>query len=308
MPEGNEIMKRVVLLAGIAAIASPAFAQTASLPASFGTTTLQGGFSPDPQSVQIVAGGAIDASQGETGAAGCFGMIADAPDYRLNFTPGDLPLNIFAESAGDVSLVVNLPDGSWACDDDTHGFNPALTFENPMPGQYDIWVGLLGGDGATVLSFSEITTSTTIETADVDPVGGGLDLSADPTFGTMNLSAGFTPDPQIVELIAGGETDMATVAPGCVGWAASAPDVRLNYEAGDYPLAFLATSEADIALAINLPDGSWVCDDDSGGDFDPLVVLSSPASGQYDIFVTTVSEVPETLPAALAVTEAIPAN
>lgn len=303
-------MKRLVLLAGIAAIASPAFAQNASLPATFGTTTLQGGFTPDPTSVAVVGGGEIDASAGATGAAGCVGMIADAPDYRLNFTPGGLPLNIFAESAGDVSLVVNLPDGSWACSDDAYGFNPALTFENPMSGQYDIWVGLLDGDGITDLSFSEIMTSSGGGGGGgAGPVGGsGLDLSADPTFGTLNLSAGFTPDPQMVELAAGGSNDISTLGGGCIGWAASAPDVRLNYRAGDFPLAFLAAGEGDVALAINLPDGSWVCDDDSAGDLDALVVLQAPQSGQYDIYVTHVGDMEVNPSAVLAITETIPAN
>lgn len=305
-------MKRLALLVGIATVANPAYAQNLGLPPNFGEVTLQGGFAPDPNTVAIIAGGPIDASQGEAGGSDCHGMIAEAPDYRLNFTPGGLPLNIFAESAGDVTLVVNLPDGSWACNDDTHGFNPALTFENPMAGQYDIWVGLLGGDSAALLNFSEIMTTTGVEmVADgggESGDGSGLDLSADPTFGTLNLTAGFTPDPQVVELMSGGDNNISAVASGCVGWAASAPDVRLNYEAGGFPLAFLATGEGDVALAVNLPDGSWVCDDDSGGDLDPLVVLSSPQSGQYDIFVTTVSESPENLPAVLAITETIPAN
>ncbi len=305
-------MKRLALLVGIAAVASPAYAQNAGLPPSFGEITLVGGFTPDPSTVGIIAGGPIDVSQGETGAAGCLGMIAEAPDYRLNFTPGGLPLNIFVESAGDLTLVVNLPDGSWACNDDAHGFNPALTFENPMEGQYDIWVGLIDGDSAAGLSFSEIMTTTgadVVDNGDGDSDGGsGVDLSAEPTFGTLNLAAGFTPDPQMVELLSGGGNDISTVASGCVGWAASAPDVRLNYEAGDLPLAFLATGEGDVALAVNLPDGSWVCDDDSGGDLDPLVVLSSPQSGQYDIFVTTVGATPENLPAVLAITETIPGN
>lgn len=303
-------MKRLVLLAGIAAIANPAFAQNASLPATFGTTTLQGGFTPDPTSVAVVAGGEIDASQRVSGAGGCFGMIADAPDYRLNFTPGGLPLNIFAESAGDVSLVVNLPDGSWACNDDANGFNPALTFENPMPGQYDIWVGLVNGDGGTILSFSEVTTTSGGMSSDeAGPAdASGLDLSADPTFGTLNLTAGFTPDPQVVELAAGGGIDMSTVAPGCVGFAAAVPDVRLNYEAGNFPLAFMAVSDTDVALAVNLPDGSWLCDDDSAGELDPFVVLANPQSGQYDIFVTNVVGPEENPPAVLAITETIPAN
>ena len=133
----------------------------------------------------------------------------------------------------------------------------------------ELTVGLLDGDGITDLSFSEIMTSSGGGGGDgAGPVSGsGLDLSADPTFGTLNLSAG-----------------------------------------GDFPLAFLAAGEGDVALAINLPDGSWVCDDDSAGDFDALVVLQAPQSGQYDIYVTHVGDMEVNPSAVLAITETIPAN
>jgi len=37
--------------------------------------------------------------------------------------------------------VVNLPDGTWACNDDFQGTDPGLIFRRPQSGQYDIWIG-----------------------------------------------------------------------------------------------------------------------------------------------------------------------
>ena len=113
------------------------------------------------------------------------------------------------------------------------------------------------------------------------------DMSLEPTYGTVDLGAGFTPDPYGVELSSGGSIDASRVASGCSGFIANAPDVRLNYDAGSLPLIFAVASNADTTLVINGPDGSWYCDDDSGGNLDPEIAFSRPSSGQYDIWVGT---------------------
>ena len=96
----------------------------------YGTVNLDSGFLPDPHTVQVEAGGAMDAS---SLGSGCNGYItAEQPDVRLNFNAGSLPLYLYVQSAEDTTLVVNLPDGTWACNDDFIGLDP---------GQYDIWVG-----------------------------------------------------------------------------------------------------------------------------------------------------------------------
>jgi hypothetical protein len=41
----------------------------------------------------------------------------------------------------DTILLVNTPDGNWHFNDDYRGTNSAITFQNPMQGQYDIWTG-----------------------------------------------------------------------------------------------------------------------------------------------------------------------
>ncbi len=120
------------------------------------------------------------------------------------------------------------------------------------------------------------------------PVDGGaaFNVSASPTYGSATLTAGFTPDPYRVQVVAGGGVDAAALLGSpCMGFAAPAPDYRLFYTGGQYRLRFFASSSGDTTLIINAPDGRWYCDDDSGGNLNPLLDFGSPLSGQYDIWV-----------------------
>ena len=130
-----------------------AAAQDASLPASFATLELSNGFTPDPTEVSVVAGGAVQVT-----APGCSGYIADAPDVELTYAAGSWPLNIYYIGDGDATLVINGPDGSWICNDDANGFNPAVSIATPGSGVYDIWVGTYAANGGVsgTLKISEV--------------------------------------------------------------------------------------------------------------------------------------------------------
>ena len=73
-------------------------------------------------------------------------------------------------------------------------------------------------------------------------------------------------------------------------WITDAPDFRLNYTAGNLPLTFYVRSKADTTLLINLPDGTTIADDDSDGNLNPVLKLSRPRSGEYDIWVGTITQ------------------
>ena len=113
--------------------------------------------------------------------------------------------------------------------------------------------------------------------------------SLDPTYGTASLNAGFTPDPFVVNVQAGGERQASNVSSSCRGMIANRPDVRLNYNSGNFPLIISVNASADTTLVINGPNGEWYCDDDGGEGFNPSIRLNSPRSGQYDIWVGTYS-------------------
>lgn len=125
---------------GLAVLAAGASAQNYSLNPLYGTVNLSGGFTPDPYVTNVQSGGTINAAQSLGGS--CVGYIANAPDVRLNFSAGSLPLIISVNSGADTTLVINAPDGSWYCNDDGgNGLNPSIRWNSPMFGQYDIWIG-----------------------------------------------------------------------------------------------------------------------------------------------------------------------
>jgi len=109
-----------------------------------------------------------------------------------------------------------------------------------------------------------------------DQVGGGV-----------YLSAGFTPDPMTLDLEIDGRIDAAEeIAPDCHGFIGGpTPDAALYYNAGSFPLIFSASSDQDMTLVVNAPDGNWYCDDDSGRGLNPSIRFGAPVSGNYDIWV-----------------------
>ncbi len=113
------------------------------------------------------------------------------------------------------------------------------------------------------------------------------DFSRAPAFGTITLTGGFDGDPRTVRVTAGGTLDASTLGSGCVGSMANAPDVRLQFTAsGSLPLIISVASDEDTTLAINRPDGTWVCDDDGGEQgTNPSIRFTPAMSGQYDIYI-----------------------
>jgi hypothetical protein len=274
-------------------LATPALAQNYNLNPSYGTYNLQSGFLPDPQLIQVVAGGSNNVSEMTGGQ--CAGFAAEAPDVRVNFTGGSFSeINFSARSNADTTLIVNDPNGQWCCDDDSgDGLNPLVEL-TPISGQYDIWVGTYGSS----------TAQATLAVSEFPYVGGsaGPDYSLAPGYGTYSLTSGFTPDPFEVQVVAGGSNSASDWSGGeCTGFVADAPDVRVNFTGGAFSeINFSAQSSADTTLIVNDPNGQWFCDDDSGGDLNPLVELT-PISGQYDIWVGTFGS--STAQATLAVSE-----
>lgn len=298
-------MKNALLFAiGAAVIASaPAVAQDANRAPQYGSITLNAGFMPDPMTASLQAGGEINARQTLSAQPGCLGNVSAAPGYNLYYTAGGgFDLYISATSDRDTTLVVRGPDGRWACNDDAFGLNPGVMFESPRSGLYSIWVGTYspGAPAPAMLHISEIGFG-----PNPGPQGGGLDWSLEPAYGEVTLHTGFTPDPHNLEMMAGGEVnvwDALPDTPGCRGWAASAPDYRLHYTAGNtFDLYISATSGADTTLIVNGPDGRWHCNDDAYG-LNPGLMFENPRGGQYDIWVGTYSEGP-LRPAVLHISE-----
>ncbi|WP_339744134.1 peptidase S1 [uncultured Maricaulis sp.] len=117
------------------------------------------------------------------------------------------------------------------------------------------------------------------------------DTSALPSGGEASLSAGFTPDPFTARLQSGGPIDVSqTRGLDCKGFIASAPDFDLYYNAGALPLIVSVGALVDATLVVHAPDGSWHCDDDSGGGLNPSIRFVDPQSGVYDIWIGTYAD------------------
>jgi len=139
--------------------ASGAIAQDTSRRTNYGELSLDSGFSDDPRVISLQAGGDISAQRA---GADCRGFITDAPDFRVFYNAGQLPLIISVDSDADTTLVVNAPDGTFHCDDDggVNGANPSIRFDKPASGRYEIWVGTYssGGTQPAQLHISEISS------------------------------------------------------------------------------------------------------------------------------------------------------
>lgn len=281
--------------AGVLMLGAPALAQDFSANPNYGTVNLNPGFPGDPHTISLQSGGSLQASGISDG---CRGYISNAPDVRLNYGQGSgaLPLIIGAMSDSDTTLVINGPDGSWYCDDDRGGgVNPLIRFNQPAAGQYDIWVGTYASSDLRParLLITELESTLADDLAGSGNSSGGTNNGGGggggSNYGSINLQSGFTPDPYLVRVQAGGNVAASTMGQNCPGYVSSAPDFELNYGSGSLPLYISADSMADTTIMVRAPNGGFYCDDDSGEGNNPRVWLQTPMSGRYQIWVGTYS-------------------
>lgn len=304
--------------AALALVATPALAQTPNWRATpvYGTLTLEGGFTPDPAVREVRAGGTS-----RSGVEDCPGYLnASAPDLDVSYSgSGNLALTFSAASSSDVAVLVHTPDGRWFCDDDgaEAPLNAKLTIQRPGAGTYSVWVLTYAETDDRPLAYVGVSELER-EVNEDDPYGNGARGStsgagesrivdggsgndgatgempnwmATPLYGEISLSAGFTPDPHVQTVTAGGRSRNPVNGNGCRGYInLSAPDFEVNYEAGTLPLHFYVTSDEDTSLLVYTADGRWICDDDGGEGLNPHIEIASPASGSYQIWVGTYGE------------------
>jgi len=137
----TSFLKRLFAAATAATLLAPAaFAQNYNLSPSFGSVQLNSGFLPDPYTRRGIQAGGDNHMSGSQGCPGG-GWFANRPDYRLHYRAGGYPLTIYVSAPGDTMLLINDPHLNWFCNDDSNGLDPAIRFNRPASGQYDIWVG-----------------------------------------------------------------------------------------------------------------------------------------------------------------------
>lgn len=111
------------------------------------------------------------------------------------------------------------------------------------------------------------------------------DWQGAPHFGQIELWAGFTPDPYVRNITAGGTTNLGNCGFNAAGYVTTRPDFDLywNGSAAQLTIAVQVRS-ADAILLVNAPDGSWYYSDDYRGT-DPAITFYNPQQGLYDIWI-----------------------
>ena len=258
-----------VLIAGVTFAPAPAAAQDVNAAPANGTASASPGV-PFAQDFTVTAPASEDGPA--ENAAGCSGMYdLSRPALNLRVEGNARPLRLYARSSTDTVLMVRTPAGDWLCNDDADGTNPALSLEPAAPGVYNVWIGPYFSDGGIVpVTFY----------ADAG-VATALDAAATPTSGSAQLGSIWSPDPQEVQVEIGTDVTMTE----CPGFYSSAPSFNLNYD-GEGPLFVYARTagDDDLTLAVNLPDGTWVCNDDAEG-LNPGLRFDRPIAGLHGIWV-----------------------
>lgn len=271
-----------VAIVGALAVPIPAEAQNPNAPPSYGRVSLASGFAPDPYQIPLHAGGdrMVDKLP-----PGCTGFInAIAPDVTLDYRAGGWPLNVYAISDSDTTLVIRSPDGGWQCDDDSEGLNPLVSVPAPQTGTYAIWVGTFGSVGRQParLFISEVDPQWS-----GTPSLAGPSLDAPPAHGTHQLWPNFRPNPQVFQVVAGGRDPAFAVDADCSGSIDfAAADLVVDYRADSEQFSLYAESDTDLTMAVYAPDGRWYCNDDADG-LNPRVTFEPALNGRYQVFVGT---------------------
>ncbi len=102
-----------------------------------GSVSISPGFSPDPSRYSGTSGRGV---YWPGGGGACRGNTGSSPDLTLDVTSTIQFMKLVARSQDDISLIMELPGGSYVCSDDAEGRNPILS-GGWGPGTYRIWVG-----------------------------------------------------------------------------------------------------------------------------------------------------------------------
>lgn len=123
--------------------------------------TLAPGFNPNPVVGTGLSGGTrlvdchTNESRGQT-VVRTYVDAADAPDHVLTVTRPFSSLRASVQAEGDVTLLIQGPDGTY-CSDDVEDLMPSISGDWPT-GTYNIWVGDFVGDGSGTYRYELILT------------------------------------------------------------------------------------------------------------------------------------------------------
>ncbi|MEC7526280.1 MAG: hypothetical protein VYE22_40740 [Myxococcota bacterium] len=262
---------------------------------AYGYANLRSGFMPDPHVMRGNLGGTVSASQINSS---CRGHITPQPSHVIRSRTGFRNIRFVVNSSADATLMVMLPSGQILCNDDGGlRMNPLIETSAPA-GDIRVWVGAYSQSNSGTpysIGFSELShvNADSLGGHAAPPprgrppvVHGPLQPTMPPSFGQVNLTAGFMPDPHVVSGTAGGPIQASSVGNGCRGYVSPQPNHVLMTGSGFSNIRLVVNGSADTTLVVMLPNGQIVCDDDGGSGTNPLVSTSSPP-GPIRVWVGT---------------------
>ncbi len=121
-----------------------------------------------------------------------------------------------------------------------------------------------------------------------------LNPDGNPRYGTIEVNAGFVPDPQTVHVTSGGPVDVSYLGNGCHGYASASPTFLVRWGGSTGRLRFYIEETggdaADTTMVVLAPDGTWYCNDDGAGYPNPLINIEPSPAGEYRIWVASYNE------------------
>ncbi|AKF10274.1 hypothetical protein [Sandaracinus amylolyticus] len=307
-------MKRLVAITALVALGGCCFGG-GNFTVTGPTTSIGPGFAPDPMILAGSAGGPTDAS---TLSPTCRGHVGIIPSHTLQIT-GPMPqLNVLVRADQDTTLVVRQPDGTYVCNDDSDGLNPAVALTNLAAGSYNVFVGTYAA-GASASYTLGLTTNPSVTPSTLGaggvvppfppPVGGGPTLPPPPPVG-----GGGTPGTVLrsgvatVALVSGNVPGVAagtqcTYTQTAVDAAQYGFDCRWQVTCGSHVVYGEAEGGFNPCTDPSWPPGTLVADvNTSGNDRDPSLVINAGglmvrddaqgARGEYQITATMAAPTP----------------
>jgi hypothetical protein len=282
-------MQRVFLASFIAGLALATGANACPTYSLTGTTySLTGDQLYSPDSFNVVAGGQDDL---RTCPQPGVGYVTTAPDFTFYLSGMDrYDLLLDVVSACDATLLVNTADAQWHFDDDSNGnLDPRLDLRgaSALNGRVDVWVGSYNGQ------YCDATL--TLETFLSSGGGGGGSTGVgcpDPSRPgpSYAMTGQQLSTRHSLPVTATGGTALSSCGIPGTGYAAAIPTASLMLSGMvGYDLVLDVESTCDSTLLINSASGMWFFDDDSNGNLDPRVTISSGLEGRVDIWVGSYS-------------------
>lgn len=266
---------------------------------------LQAGFPLDPFFVSVNGGGSVKAS---TLASNCTGYISQNPIVTVNWKGQADLVRAFVYSDADSTLVVQTPEGKYACGDDAGAMllDPTLTLSNPSEGRYRVWVGT-SAPNQLIPSILVLTTRSdiTLGTFDLGNLVKRPTLPESPNatpeaFSASALGAATSryagqvgmvtaSSPATISIKSEGAVPAFDLKLGttCNGFVDQQPVYVFNWSGNVSNLTVYFEGARDTSLLVVTPSGQILCNDDSadGANANPVIPIPSPTDGRYAVFV-----------------------